>query len=826
MKRLYSKLICFILVITTLVCSVVPVGAAEVEEEYISGLRLIYADDYEEATEILKESEEFSHYRLFKRNLNENSREIGVWLAYEVTTDIDQAITDISIMQMNGGYTEGNYQEMIKESYDEYVAMGEVYLDAIDYWRDAYDSGDYIADAVYRQLNFYNVVSKDIPVNEIPAFEGERIGDIFYDGIAKTALATMFMQGNSHVLQNIRSLLAMGVSYNEDGMHYLERVAEAAELMNDDYDAFEDHDFYDEFDDIALLIAGAVLGFKDMLDELSNDEDELEYYDSEMTEEELKYAEAKSLADRFREITYLDGVSFYDFCMEYELDEEDLTTLYPLVAALNEGQLAMTKVNHFYDVVRYSLSEYPEDMIEAEIAEMEKIYSEYPFNIYGGVDRSIYYGTFALTTEAYRNDAYTESGFANFMFKEDTFWGVSTVASGAISVGLAAWAICRTVAAKSANVSFELSKQAAIQCATTVKNSIVKMTDAAFSAKSAASLGLGPEAGKTYGDVVQFLFRKADPYHYTAQGSSGYTSSFKLELIYKEPGDYWQVALNEKEKVVLDKLNTELNAEIETSRQYADKQLEACQNYTNTVTGGKVVGFGTGMLYAISGIMLLYSAFSLAMSVHHYYHPDYEDIPLALVDMRETVDGDRYVKYDVVYEAETNDDGIYEAADLNAFAGERWNAMYYTKSYEAGKPLLADTFTLSNTNNKAKSGYTPVHRFGEVVCYDLNKYNFRGSTGIYLSVKQSDKDKSAIADVPELVGSTIGTGFIFLTGGVGIMLGVGGTLGFQYVAKKKKAGSVPSDREANPEIPEPITPDFASFTNASSVDVTEEKAED
>ena len=66
------------------------------------------------------------------------------------------------------------------------------------------------------------------------------------------------------------------------------------------------------------------------------------------------------------------------------------------------------------------------------------------------------------------------------------------------------------------------------------------------------------------------------------------------------------------------------------------------------------------------------------------------------------------------------------------------------KSYEAGKPLLADEFVVSNTGNVPKNGYTPVHRFGEVICYDLNKYNFDYETSIYLSVKQSKNDKAAV----------------------------------------------------------------------------------
>ena len=223
----------------------------------------------------------------------------------------------------------------------------------------------------------------------------------------------------------------------------------------------------------------------------------------------------------------------------------------------------------------------------------------------------------------------------------------------------------------------------------------------------------------------------------------------------------------------------------------AKEQFKA--NY-NQMIADEVQGITTmqftaisGTLFIVGGAMLLYSAFRLAYTAYCYYHPDYDDIPLSMVDMRETVYGDRYIKYDVVFEAETNKDGVYEAADLNAFEAQRWNALYYTKSYEAGKPLLADEFILSNKVNQPKEGYAPVHRFGEVVCYNLNKYNFNGSTNIYLSVKQSKNNKSAVADVPEVVGSMFGTGFLFLAGGIGLVVGVGGTLGTLKIMKKKKS---------------------------------------
>ena len=141
----------------------------------------------------------------------------------------------------------------------------------------------------------------------------------------------------------------------------------------------------------------------------------------------------------------------------------------------------------------------------------------------------------------------------------------------------------------------------------------------------------------------------------------------------------------------------------------------------------------------------------------------------------------------MVYEAEPQADGTFIAADLNAFEANRWNAMYYTKSYEAGKPLLADEFVVSTNNNVPAEKYAPVHRFGEVVSYNLNKYNFNDDHTIYLSVKQSDNQKSAVADVPEIVGSVFSTGYIFLAGGLGLLIGVGGTFGTLEIIKRRKS---------------------------------------
>ena len=157
MRKAYKRIISFVLILTLLTCATVPAFAAPVEE-YLSDLRLVYAKNYTEARSILN-STEFNEYKLLNVNLNKDTKEIGVWLAYKTTTDIEDAITDIAVMQMDGGYQEGNYQEMIEQSRNEYLKMAANYAVAVKYFAEAYEEDDFLAKSAYRQLNFYVIES-------------------------------------------------------------------------------------------------------------------------------------------------------------------------------------------------------------------------------------------------------------------------------------------------------------------------------------------------------------------------------------------------------------------------------------------------------------------------------------------------------------------------------------------------------------------------------------------------------------------------------------------------------------------------------------------
>ena len=748
MKNITKRIISMLLTVCLLFLATVPVFAVE-DEEYLADLRIIYADDYTEATEILAASG-LEGYKLLNANLNEGTGKTGTWLAYKTTTDIEDAITDISVMQMNGGYNEGNYQQMIKQSYEEYLKFGENYLVAIDHFNKGIDAGHYLSEIAHRQLNFYNVVTEG--VDKIPDFEGERLGDIFYDGIDAGELATMFMEGNSYALQNIRSLLAMGVSYNENGMTYLENVADEAEKYSADKSVYQNEDY----NDIASLISPVISVFRNMFKELETYEPELNYKDDEITDLELEYLEYVTMATMMRNVNYLSGKTLYDFCMEYTISS-DYSDLYPLVAALNEGQLAMTTVNHYYDVVRYSVTLESDADINAELDQLEEKYGEKPFNVYEGVDRTIFRDTFALTSAAYRSDAFTESGLAAYLTGGAGEFGKIMNTIGVVGAGIFGAAL----------LGHGITK------------AIVNKYNNAFLRKQAYYFNvhyIDEDEGELISSAIDDLFKKMP-------GSNKY-KNLDVTSKYNMLDEYYSLTLDvdETDMDLFNEIKSDWNDNLEHSplTKSAKAKAETAQS-----VGSKVAGVAYAM-YVIGGLMTLASAIRLGIEIHNYYHPTYDDIPTAMVDLIDTKDGDRYIKYDVVYEAETKDGGLV-AADLNAFQANRWNALYFTKSYEAGKPLLADEFVVSNNNNVPEENYMPVHRFGEVVSYNLNKYNFNDDHTIYLSVKQSDNQKAAVAGVPELVGSVLSTGYMILAGGVGVILGVGGTIGTTEIIKRRKS---------------------------------------
>ena len=143
-----------------------------------------------------------------------------------------------------------------------------------------------------------------------------------------------------------------------------------------------------------------------------------------------------------------------------------------------------------------------------------------------------------------------------------------------------------------------------------------------------------------------------------------------------------------------------------------------------------------------------------------------------MVDTVSTANGYRFIYYNVVNSLYKDGDKTAEKpGDTNGYDGVQWNAIYYTKSYEAGKCMTATGYFIDSASNFGK--YTPVAAFGTKKCYDLNSFNDNDSTEtIYVAFGNSNNKKSAETSVPTVIGSSFAYGAMAISGVAGIGLGM------------------------------------------------------
>ena len=127
MKNLKTKIIsCALAVVTTLMVAIpvrnyAPITAyAATEEQFLSEVALVYEDSVEDAQEAIAGTD----WKLFNKDLNANADAVfddGVYLIYKTSTNVEDAITDLRVMDMYGGYSTTNYKQQLEKSRSQYM---------------------------------------------------------------------------------------------------------------------------------------------------------------------------------------------------------------------------------------------------------------------------------------------------------------------------------------------------------------------------------------------------------------------------------------------------------------------------------------------------------------------------------------------------------------------------------------------------------------------------------------------------------------------------------------------------------------------------------
>ena len=407
-NNLITKIVTLLLVIATLMTALpLSVFAENVkseseasEEIYIKSVKLAEAKTREEAKAKLEDE----GYILLEGNLNEGTGENGIWLGYQTTTDPAEAIYDMKLMNMNGGFTLTSMKEALASQEAVFAEMARDLDLLIEEFVEAYEDGSVPAQKAYKALNFFRVVDGESELTE----ENGLGYQIVHGGITLSTLTKILLFCHSDIVDSIVKILTMGIQvrnenwmqqlsqtgpYEEDTVYMededelkrraeqllvvLDVYAEAynamvkSELMPDKIDA-EFNAIYDNAD-----------GGTEHREVLTAEESDMQSLDDN------RYKFYKLVTDELAKYKYgEDGKTLKDFFCSLA-EEGNAKKLYPLVSVLTDGEFAALSYGCFLEVATGATA------TSADFDAYDEVYAELTKEVnslylYAGVDEALF----------------------------------------------------------------------------------------------------------------------------------------------------------------------------------------------------------------------------------------------------------------------------------------------------------------------------------------------------------------------------------------------------------------------------------------------------
>ena len=640
-----------------------------------------------------------------------------VLFGYKTTKNKKEAITDLALMNMKGGYSVEDY-EIIMETQlkSQIIPFIERFQAAINEYRENYNSN--IKSNKQRVHYLHDVLNKltdddtgkplgDLFLNETKFEMGDEAYNKLSDEEKKNHadILTIFAQANAKATLIIENLLTRAA--DTEDTTWLERFSQTTyddlieqtglplskarkELAKhfddtandflDKWDAFREEllsyksalKTVEEYDEKTLSDA---LSAVENLNENASESEVSEVLDKAIkaNDKYVDYIKSKQIVlirEKLESIPYLDGTMLDFFLREYSDIEEDITLLYPLAASLSEGQTT--------GVEFVSLSEFAMVAIDTEEGYRDENLNEIKAaSIYDGVDRGIYQkGGVGLTNDALRKEAI---GNAFVPEKDDKISSILIY----ITYGLAGTAIATGIAAFKLAFSLVNLERAAATLRAAQFNAAHARLLTAFKTLRGISIGFA---------IASMLFL------------------FAITFVdAQETKAYYNVEFSPIPRYMID-----------------EKDL-----YAYNSKGEKTI----------------------LKNQSAYYKA---------VECNRTKSNEMW-------------NSVGNCADMNGDIGSQWLALYASKN-ENEEPILADSLKVVLSDDKIPADYTTgIHMFGSESAFNLNAYPYSWNekarrTYVYFN-RDDGTNNGATAK-----GSIFTRGTLFITAGLGIALGAFATL--------------------------------------------------
>ena len=720
MNNVFTKLISMMLVFALLITCTPSAMAAPSRTQgkvtYLSDVAVIEAATDTDAQKILtelKKTENGAFTNMISLDLNKGGQK-KVYLAYKTSTNVDDAITDLSIMNMEGNYTMGNYEQILSENMAGFAEVAQDYRVIAAAFAESYAAGNVNAQTAYRQLNLYYVEE-----NGVKTYMGDYMLNFPADD---ESFAQILFRGNLNIIANLKGLMSMAVG---NGVNKLaDRIAAAYAKAETDPSVYS----IAAYQDAAKAILEDLL---EMKKEINNLESEMAKVDQSTTmdDEQKAFAKetlqnsldcAKAYLELLKEIP-MGETTLGDYIMNTPVLDEN--KFFPIVDAGTDAERVLMEYHSLYNVLLYDVLSLAGEDLENALKELEAEVE--PLSVYHGVQNDLVSGTIGVTGDA---ETYSNASGKSFfgIFSNDATQVKSIVFTVMGAAGIASMV---------GGIAYLAAKTSALDTA----NQLAKD-------KLQWALNLKTHAFNDYSNTYQ-------------QAVKEFLSSSTDDTTIMD----YQLANKNLAKTEMDTATQNLN-------NFKPEQL----------TGGQIA-FGSVLILA-GAIMVGVSIWQLT-KLYNQYEVTYTDIPDNMVDVVSHKDGDRFVNYKNVPAYYYDNKGVLTTRenDLNAYDGRQWVSLYYTKNYEAGYCLTSSPDLIAT--EAGKTGYTSVHLFGRTDGYNTNSYcNRDGAQAVYLAFKYSTNQKSAVTDVPEIIGSVFNAGIIAISVLAGF---AGGALLMVFVNKKK-----------------------------------------
>ena len=692
-KKMLKPIMSLFLAVAIAATTCTSAMAASSKATYIKGVVISYGSTEDEAKNWLTDN----GYEVLDYNLNEGADDLisskrAVYLGYTTTEDPEEAVTDMKLMNMKGGYSVQDYQMLLEEQKTNIRSFLDDFIIAINEYRTNYANGQQRAVVAHEMLNLlYDDDTQqymgDLLLNKIKEeYTDEEWNALSEDAQSKIGdMTTILMQANPNAVLAIQQLIAMAT---DDGdSTWVERYDSAKtydemleELMESDNLTINDaeNQLAAEYDEDAKNIASKFEAYKTFLENYTNADirisssaEEIEAYEAD--HEEFNYTDWFSAGTQYELLATLtnDDVSLLDLITgdDYDVQETERCLLYPLVSVLTEGQRACLELLSMYHIVALGIN--GNDAVKEAMEKFDfSAFQEQTNSVYDGVDRTIFSDEVALTNEALRMQASSGNSAVESMM--DYISITSFILYGVTSFS----ALC---------MAFSWSASGYMS----------------FVAK-----GLKKQASDLMGEAVAK----------ESQVINAETISAKNDL---------------------------LRSADELQRQARSKDFAI----GNASQWSKYFQYAGIAMVAVTLVIAGISIWNTYQDLKEYYNAEFTPIPLHMVD--ESVDESNakvYTYYDAVT-CNREEAGMVTNAnrllknygDLNGDVGRQWVALYTTKDKNAGNPLTELKVQYEDSSLPDET-YTALSMFGESSAQNLtNKtsgYTYAdGKSGIYLFYK-------------------------------------------------------------------------------------------